>query len=191
MVRLYLVSAENWIFDQNWQRQTHRRCRDEQNQEGEEKPKEVQQFLMRPERLEERTQPSSDERKRENQCATKDSDEDLQARIHAERPCRSQFPARRDPASDGQTSHEARQNQRCRPDGISKGQAAQAQPERFKQERAASGKKEDHRDESDAHGARFNAATRTFNTQSRRASSLRKRITRRRRSFTDSSSRTR
>ena len=146
---------------------------------------------MSPERLKERTQPGSDERKCKNQCAPKDSDDDFQARIHAERPGRSQFPARRDRATKCQTSHEARQNQRCRPNGISKGQAAQAQPERFKQKRAAPGKKEDHRDESDGHGARFNAAVPTFNTQSRRASSLRKRITRRSRSFTESSSRTR
>src|SRR5439155_13668772 len=108
--------------------------------------------LMIPERLEQRTQQCADDRQRKNDRATEDRDREFKRRVQLQRTC-PQFRRRRDRGPERETGHEAGKDQRRRPDRITEGEAAQPQPERFKNQRADSRKKKNNRKNRESHGS--------------------------------------
>src|SRR5439155_12653888 len=113
--------------------------------------------LMIPERLEQRTQQCADDRQRKNDRATEDRDREFKRRVQLQRTC-PQFRRRRDRGPERESGHEAGKNQRRRPDRITEGEAAQSQPERFKDQRANSGKEKNNRKNCESHASRLSTA---------------------------------
>src|SRR5437868_11057602 len=99
---------------------------------------------MIPERLKQRAQQFAEDRQCKNDGATEDCDRDFERGIKFERPC-PKFCRSGDRSPERETGHETGENQRRRPERITKREAAQPQPKRFKNQRADSRKKENNR----------------------------------------------
>src|SRR2546423_1814093 len=108
---------------------------------------------MRPKRLKKWTQQFAEDREGENDRATEHCDRDFKRGIKFQWSNSLKFCRSGNRGPERETGHETGQNQRRRPERITKREAAQPQPKRFKNQRADSRKKENNRKNRQSHRA--------------------------------------